>query len=163
MRFLNRLQVLARQPNVQPPVLAKRSIRVSAVTRSFALAARGGLPLAALHGVKQLLFFSIKFIVGLLTEVLLRRLPARDDRLQEDRVLVLHEGHQVHIFLALDDENALASITVGVRIFQNVEEFATLDMKGDVLGPDATLRPELRIPRVVPVEVQQSLNTTCAY
>src|SRR5687767_13766010 len=49
-------------------------------------------------------------MVGLLTEVLLRRLPARDDRLQENRVLVLHERHQVHVVLAPDDEDALAGV-----------------------------------------------------
>src|SRR6202030_4348374 len=48
------------------------------------------------------------FMVGLLTEVLLRGLPARDDRLQEYRVLVLDERHQIDIVLALDDEDALA-------------------------------------------------------
>src|SRR3954471_3649679 len=59
------------------------------------------------------------FMVGLLTEVLLRRLPARDDRLQEQRVLILHERHQVHVALALDDEDALTDVTAGVRVFQN--------------------------------------------
>jgi hypothetical protein len=47
-------------------------------------------------------------IVGLLIEVLLRGLPTRDDRLQKDRVLVLHERHQEHVVVASDDEDALA-------------------------------------------------------
>ena len=47
--LLDRLQILARQPNVQASVLAKRSLRVSGVARSFALAALGGLPFAALE------------------------------------------------------------------------------------------------------------------
>src|ERR1700680_2363968 len=67
------------------------------------------------------------FMLGLLTEVLLRRLPARDDRLQEPRVLVLDERHQVHVVLALDDADALAGVPVGVRVFQDVEQIATLD------------------------------------
>jgi hypothetical protein len=50
-------------------------------------------------------------MVELLTEILLRGLPVRDDRLQEDRVLVLHERHQVHVVLAPDDEDALAGVT----------------------------------------------------
>src|ERR1700680_2669007 len=58
------------------------------------------------------------FIVGLLTEVLRRGLPARDDRLQEHRVLVLDERHRVHVVLALDDEDALAGVPVGGRGFQ---------------------------------------------
>jgi hypothetical protein len=61
-------------------------------------------------------------MVGLLTEVLLRGLPTRDDPLQEDRVLVFDERHQVHVVLAPDDEDALAGITVGVRVIQNVEQ-----------------------------------------
>jgi hypothetical protein len=89
----------------------------------------------------------------LLTEVLLRGLPARDDRFQENRVLVLHDGHQVHVVLAPDDEDALASVPIGVRMFQDVEQIATLDVKKDVLEPDAALRPELRVLRVVPVPV----------
>src|SRR4029453_18982457 len=55
------------------------------------------------------------FMVGLLTEVLLRRLPAQDNRLQEDRALILHEQHQIHVVLASDDEDALAAVTPGVR------------------------------------------------
>src|SRR5262245_36647178 len=57
--FLNRLQVLARQPDVQPTVLAKRGLGVSGVARSLALAAAGGLPLAALDGLEQLLLVSV--------------------------------------------------------------------------------------------------------
>ena len=60
-------------------------------------------------------------MVGLLTEVLLRGLPARDDRLQEHRVLVLDERYQVHVVLAQDGEDALADVAVGDRMFQDVE------------------------------------------
>jgi hypothetical protein len=67
-------------------------------------------------------------MVGLLTEVLLRGLPTRDDRVQEDRLLVLDERHQVHVLLALDDD-ALAGVTVRVRVLQDVEQVPTLDVK----------------------------------
>src|SRR5436309_15652004 len=40
--LLNRFQVLARQSNVQPPVLAERGLRVTGVPRVFALAALRG-------------------------------------------------------------------------------------------------------------------------
>src|SRR5882762_2207437 len=104
------------------------------------------------------------FMVGLLTEVLLRGLPAWDDRLQEHRVLVLDERHQVHVVLALDDEDALAGVAVGVRVFQDIEQVATLDVKDDVLEPDAAIRLELRVLRVVPGEVLHCCqrSTTCA-
>jgi hypothetical protein len=82
-------------------------------------------------------------MVGLLTEVLRRRLPARDDRLQEHRVLVFDERHEVHIVLAPDDEDALAGVTVRVRMLKDVEQFAALDVEDDVLEPDAALRPDV--------------------
>jgi hypothetical protein len=82
-------------------------------------------------------------MVGLLTEVLLRRPPARDDRLQEHRVLVFDERHEVHIVLAPDDEDALAGVTVRVRMLKDVEQFAALDVEDDVLEPDAALRPDV--------------------
>ena len=73
-------------------------------------------------------------------------------------MLVLNERHQVHLVLALNDEDALAGVPVRVRVFQNVEQVAALDVEHDVLESDAALRPELRVLRVVPVEVlhQQS-------
>jgi hypothetical protein len=46
--------------------------------------------------------------MGLLSEVLLlRRLPARDD-LQEERLVIFDERHEVDGVLASDDENAFA-------------------------------------------------------
>ena len=57
-------------------------------------------------------------VVRLLREVLLRGLPTRNDRLQEDRVLVLDERHQIDVILSADDENALAAVTLGVRVLQ---------------------------------------------
>jgi hypothetical protein len=68
-------------------------------------------------------------------------------------VLVLNERHQVDVVLAPDDENALASVAIGIRMLKNVEQVATLDVEDDVLEPDAAVRPELRVLRVVPVEV----------
>jgi hypothetical protein len=65
-------------------------------------------------------------------------------------VLVLDERHQVHVVLALDDEDALAGIRVGVRVFQDVQQIATLNVEDDVLEPDAAVRLELRVLRVVP-------------
>jgi hypothetical protein len=55
-------------------------------------------------------------------------------------VLVLDERHQVHVVLALDDEDALAGVAVGARVFQDIEQVATLDVKDDVLEPDAAIR-----------------------
>src|SRR6188472_3372997 len=65
------------------------------------------------------------FMVGLLTEVLLRGFPTRDDRLQEDRVLILDERHQIHVALAADDEDALTAVTLGVRVLQDIEQIAS--------------------------------------
>ena len=38
-------------------------------------------------------------------------------------------------------------------MFQDVEQVATLDVEDNVFEPDAAIRPELRVLRVVPVEV----------
>ena len=79
-------------------------------------------------------------------------------------MLVLDERHQVHVLLALDDEDALAGVPVGVRVFQDVEQVAALNVEDDVLEPDAAIRLELRVLRVVPGEVllRNQLSTTCA-
>ena len=68
-------------------------------------------------------------------------------------MLVLNERHQVQVVLALDDEDALAGVTLGVRVLQDVEQVVTVDVKNDVLVPDAAIRLELRVLRVVPSEV----------
>jgi hypothetical protein len=39
-------------------------------------------------------------------------------------VLVFNERHQVHVVVAPDDDDALASVAVGIRMFQNVEQVA---------------------------------------
>ena len=79
-------------------------------------------------------------------------------------MLVLDERHQVHVVLALDDEDALAGVAVGVRVFQDVEQVATLNVEDDVLEPDTAIRLELRVLRVVPGEVLHwcQSSTTCA-
>ena len=58
--LLDCLQVLARQTDVQPPVLSERSFGVTRVARSLALASAGGLPLASVDRLEQVLFVSIK-------------------------------------------------------------------------------------------------------
>jgi hypothetical protein len=58
-------------------------------------------------------------------------------------VLVLDERHQV--VLASDDDDALASVTLWVRVFQNVEQVAAFDVEDDVLEPNAALLPEFRV------------------
>ena len=66
--------------------------------------------------------------------------------------------------LAPDDEDALAAVTLGVRVLQDIEQVASLDVEDDFFEPDAALRPELRVLRVVPVEVLHRLqgSTMCA-
>ena len=69
-------------------------------------------------------------------------------------MVILDERHQIHVILSSDDENALATVTLGVRVLQDIEQVASLDVEDDVFEPDAALRPELRVLRVVPVEVR---------
>ena len=146
--LLDRLQVLAREPDVQPSILSERRLGVARVRVRLRLP-----PLADFHSPRStdssnsFSSASIFMVVGLLTEILLRGLPARYDCLQEDRVLVLDERHQVHIVLPPDDEDTLASVTAGVRMFENVEQVAPLDVEDDVLEPDAALRPSFRSSR----------------
>src|SRR5688500_17034259 len=90
-------------------------------------------------------FSSASIFMGLLTEVLLRGLSTRDDRLQEDRALILDERHQIHVVLSSDDEYALAAVTLGVRVLQDIEKIASFDVEDDFFEPDAALRPELRV------------------
>jgi len=68
-------------------------------------------------------------------------------------VLILDERHQIHVVRSSDDENALAAVTLGVRVLQDIEQVASLDVEDDFFEPDAALRPELRVLRVVPVEL----------
>jgi hypothetical protein len=56
-------------------------------------------------------------------------------------VLVLNERHQVHVVRALDDEDGLAGVPVGVRVFQDVEQVATFDVEDDVLEPEPPSPP----------------------
>src|SRR5258706_13445790 len=59
--LLDRLQVLARQANVQPSVLLESRFCIAREARSFALTATGGLPLAPFHGLEQLLLVRANF------------------------------------------------------------------------------------------------------
>ena len=52
-------------------------------------------------------------------------------------MLVFDERHQVHVALAPDDEDALACVLAGVRVLQDVEQVAALNVKDDVLEPAA--------------------------
>jgi hypothetical protein len=63
-------------------------------------------------------------------------------------VLILDERHQIHVVLAADDEEALAAVTLGVRVLQDIEQVASLDVEDDFFESDAELRPELRVLRV---------------
>ena len=58
----------------------------------------------------------------------------------------------------------LAGVTVGVRVLQDVEQIAPLDVEDEVLEPNAALRSELRVFCGVPVEVLhcRQRGTTCA-
>src|SRR5258706_8612366 len=57
--LLDRLQVLARQADVQPSVLLERRLCVAREPRSFTLTATGGLPLAPFDGLDQLLLVRV--------------------------------------------------------------------------------------------------------
>ena len=61
-------------------------------------------------------------------------------------------GNQIHVVVALDNEDALAGVPVGVRVFEYVEHVTALDIKHDVLEPDATIRSERRVFGAVPRE-----------
>jgi len=81
-------------------------------------------------------------------------------------VLVFDERHQAHILLALHGEDALAGVPLGVRVLQDVEQVPAFDVEDDVLEPEAALFRELRVLRVVSVEVlhrSHKRSTTCAY
>src|SRR6266851_5374879 len=57
--LLDRLQVLARQADVQPSVFLERRLCVTREPSSFALATAGGLPLAPVDGLEQLLLVRV--------------------------------------------------------------------------------------------------------
>ena len=48
---------------------------------------------------------------------------------------------QIHVVVASDDEDALAAVTLGVRVPQDIEQVASLDVEDDFFEPDAALRP----------------------
>src|SRR5438477_568209 len=57
--LLNRLQVLARQTDVQPSVFLERRLGVAREASSVARTAAGGLPLDSFDGLEQLLLVRI--------------------------------------------------------------------------------------------------------
>ena len=63
-------------------------------------------------------------------------------------MLVLHERHQVHVVLAPDDEDALAGVTVGIRVFQDVEQVATFDVEDDVRPVETASLADLQCARI---------------
>ena len=52
-------------------------------------------------------------------------------------MLIFDEWDEVHVVLEPDDEDALAAVTVSVRVFRDVEQVAILDVEDDVLERDA--------------------------
>ena len=54
-------------------------------------------------------------------------------------MLILDKRHEVHVVLTPDDEDPLPGVTVGIRVFQNVEQIAALDVEDDVLEPDLAI------------------------
>ena len=46
-------------------------------------------------------------------------------------MLIFEERHEVHVVLAPYDEDALARVPVGVRVLQDVEQVAALDVEND--------------------------------
>jgi hypothetical protein len=50
--------------------------------------------------------------VWFLLQALLRRLPARNDRLQGNQPIVFDEGHEVDTVVTLDDEDPLTAVTL---------------------------------------------------
>ena len=65
--LLDRLQVFARQADVQATVFLERGLSETRIARSLALAGAGGLPLAPLDGLQQLLLAASSSWLGLLT------------------------------------------------------------------------------------------------
>jgi hypothetical protein len=80
-------------------------------------------------------------------------------------VLVLDQRHHIHVVVPLNDEYALPAVTLGARVLQDIEQVASLDVEDDFFEPDAAFRPELRVLRVVPVEVLHRLRGSmmCAH
>jgi hypothetical protein len=80
-------------------------------------------------------------------------------------VLVLDERHQVHVVLALDDEDALAGVTVRVRMLQNVEQVETSIWKTMYSNPMLRFDLSFAFFASFPGEVlhSNSHSTTCAF
>jgi len=67
-------------------------------------------------------------------------------------VFVLNERDEEHVLVPSDDKDPLAGVAVGMRVFEDVEKVAPLDVKDDILEPDIAVRPELRVLGFVPGE-----------
>ena len=63
-------------------------------------------------------------------------------------MLVLDKRHRVHVGGPLNDEDASARVTIEVRVLQDVEQVAALDVEVDALAPDAALFLSFRVFRV---------------
>jgi hypothetical protein len=87
---VNRLQVLARDADVQAAILAERRPRVARVSATFPRVGRHA-PRSTESRI-SLSSASSFMVFWLLTQVLLRGLATRDDRLEEDRLLVFGAG-----------------------------------------------------------------------
>jgi hypothetical protein len=48
----------------------------------------------------------------------------------------LDERHEVHVVVALEDEDALAGVTVVVRVLEDVEQVAMFDVEDDLVKPE---------------------------
>jgi hypothetical protein len=55
----------------------------------------------------------------------------------------------------------MTGITVGVRVFQDVEQVATLDVKDDILEPDAALLPDQAAVLMLNRDLEGERGGTC--
>jgi len=103
-------------------------------------------------------------IVRFLLQILLRGLPTRNDRLQDNQLVVFDEGHEVDIVVTLDDEDPLAAVSLLVRVFQDVEHVPLSEEEHDLFEPDAAVGPQLLVLRVIPGEIfhrSESIKNVC--
>src|SRR3954451_8636656 len=85
-----------------------------------------------------------------LTQVVPRRLAARDDGFEEEVVLLLDERNQKDVVVRSHDEDSLQRILRRIRVGQNVEQAARADGDHDALERNTAIRLErfvlLRVP-----------------
>ena len=92
-------------------------------------------------------------IVRFLLQILLRGLPTRNDRLQDNQLVVFDEWHEVHVVVTLDDEDPLTAVSLLIRVFQDVQHVSLSDKEHDLFEPDAAVGLQPLVFRVVPGEV----------